>query len=237
MFELNTSEKKRLENFIRENKSKYSNGIQDFFDNSFDIDEIYQNDFMGQIYAYLFTEKYASNPGVFIFFIELLQSKFPNLSKKKILEVASGYIPGLAILINEKCKPDKQITCMDPKSLDLPLSNIVILKQEFSAKTDISKYDLLLAHCPCDVFDDMVESVVESPTDMCVQTCPCRCDGFFTRKNFDYYIDSQVDKLRALEDMGYSVEVDKTDAYAYTMAPVVTVLKRKYPKIKFSNKK
>ena len=48
MFELNASEKKILENFIRENKSKYSNGIQDFFDNSFDVDEIYQNDFMGK---------------------------------------------------------------------------------------------------------------------------------------------------------------------------------------------
>lgn len=45
-----------------------------------------------------------------------------------------------------------------------------------------------------------------------------------------------MDKLRSLEDMGYSVEVDKTDAYAYTMAPVVTVLKREFPKIKYPRK-
>ena len=39
MFELNTSEKRILEKFILENKTKYSKGIQDFFDNSFNIDE------------------------------------------------------------------------------------------------------------------------------------------------------------------------------------------------------
>ena len=153
-----------------------------------------------------------------------------------ILEVASGYIPGLAILINEMCKTEKQITCMDPKSLDLTISNIVTLKQEFSSETDISKYDLLLAHCPCDVFDDMVEKVIEIPMDMCVQTCPCRYNGFFSRQEFEYYMDSQVDKLRSLEDMGYVVEVDKTDAYPYTMAPAVTVLKREFPKIKYPRK-
>ena len=236
MFELNDNEKRILEKFIRENKSKYSKGIQEFFDEVFDIDEIYQNDFMGQIYAYLFTKKYASNLGVYIFFIELLQAKFPNLSKRTILEVASGYIPGLAILINELYKPDKQITCMDPKSLDLSVDNIIVLKKKFTTRTKISKYDLLLAHCPCDVFDDMVKKVIKTPTDMCVQTCPCRYDGFFSRQGFEYYIDSQVDKLRSLEDMGYSVEVDKTDAYAYTMAPVVTVLKREFPKIKYPRK-
>lgn len=236
MFELNASEKRILEKFIRENKTKYSNGIQDFFDETFDIDEIYENDFMGQIYAYLFTEKYASNPGVYIFFIELLQAKFPNLSKRTILEVASGYIPGLAILINELYKPDKQITCMDPKSLKLPVDNIVTLKKKFTTRTNISEYDLLLAHCPCDVFDDMVKKVIKTPTDMCVQTCPCRYNGFFSRREFEYYIDSQVDRLRSLEDKGYTVEVDKTDAYPYTMAPAVTVLKREFPKIKYPRK-
>ena len=236
MFELNTSEKRILEKFILENKTKYSKGIQDFFDNSFNIDEIYQNDFMGQIYAYLFKEKYARNPNVYLFFIELLHAKFPNLSKRTILEVASGYIPGLAILINELYKPNKEITCMDPKSLDLPLSNIVALRQEFSAKTDTRNYDLLIAHCPCDVFNDLVESVLKTPTDMCVQTCTCMSDGFFTRKTFEYYMDSQVDKLRSLEDIGYNVEVDKTDAYPYTMATVVTLLKRKHPIIKFLKK-
>ena len=50
MFELNTSEKRILEEFILENKTKYSKGLQEFFDEVFDIDEIYQNDFMGQIY-------------------------------------------------------------------------------------------------------------------------------------------------------------------------------------------
>ena len=130
MFELNTSEKRMLEEFILENKTKYSKGLQDFFDEVFNIDEIYQNDFMGQIYAYLFIEKYARNPNVYLFFIELLQVKFPNLSKRQILEVASGYIPGLAILINELYKPDKKITCMDPKSLKLPIDNIVTLKKD-----------------------------------------------------------------------------------------------------------
>ena len=236
MFELNDNEKRILEKFIRENKSKYSKGIQEFFDEVFDIDEIYQNDFMGQIYAYLFTKKYASNPGVYIFFIELLQAKFPNLSKRTILEVASGYIPGLAILINELYKPDKQITCMDPKSLDLSVDNIITLKKKFTTRTNISKYDLLLAHCPCDVFDDMVKKVIKTPTDMCVQTCPCRYNGFFSRRDFEYYMDSQVDRLRSLEDKGYTVEVDKTDAYPFTMAPAVTVLKREFPKIKYPRK-
>ena len=237
MFKLSISEKKILKNFIRDNKSKYSNSIQNFFNESFTADEIYENDFMGQIYAYLFTGKYASNPNVFIFFIELLQSKFPNLSKRKILEVASGYIPGLAILLNEICKLENQIICMDPKTLDLPVDNIVTLKREFNARTDISKYDLLLAHCPCDVFDDMVDKVIETPTDMCVQTCPCRYNGFFSRQEFEYYMDSQVDKLRSLEDKGYTVEVDKTDSYPYTMAPAITVLKREFPKIKYPGKK
>ena len=70
MFELNTSEKRILEEFILENKTKYSKGLQEFFDEVFDIDEIYQNDFMGQIYAYLFTEKYARNPNVYSKFIK-----------------------------------------------------------------------------------------------------------------------------------------------------------------------
>ncbi len=236
MFELNAGEKRILEEFILGNKTKYSKDLQDFFDEVFDIDEIYQNDFMSQIYAYLFTEKYARNSNVYLFFIELLQVKFPNLSKRTILEVASGYIPGLSILINELYKPDKKITCIDPKSLDLPIDNIVTLKKKFSARTNISKYDLILAHCPCEAFDEIVKKVMNSPIDMCVQTCPCRNNGHFSRRDFVYYMDSQVDRLRCLEDKGYMVEVDKTDAYPFTMAPVVTVLKREFPKIKYPRK-
>lgn len=236
MFELTVGEKQRLEKFIRENKTKYSKGIQDFFDEAFDIDEIYENAFMGQIYAYLFTEKYANSPNVYIYFIELLHNKFPNLSRSKILEVASGYIPGLAILINELYKPEEKITCVDPKLIGIRVPRIIQKKEYFTKRTDTTKYDLLIAHCPCDAFDDMVESVLTSPTNMCVQTCPCRYNGFFSRQGFEYYMDSQVDKLRSLEDKGYAVEVDNTDAYPYTMAPVVTVLKREFPRIKYSRK-
>lgn len=236
MFELTAGEKQRLEKFIRENKTKYSKGIQDFFDEAFDIDEIYENDFMGQIYAYLFTEKYANSPHVYIYFIELLHNKFPNLSRSKILEVASGYIPGLAILINELYKPEEKITCVDPKLIGIIVPRIIQKKEYFTKRADTTKYDLLIAHCPCDAFDDMVESVLTSPTNMCVQTCPCRSFPFYSKWEFDYYMEGQIDRLRALEDKGYNVEVDKTDAYSYTFSPVVTVLKREFPKIKHSRK-
>lgn len=49
-------------------------------------------------------------------------------------------------------------------------------------------------------------------------------------------MEGQIDRLRTLEDKGYNVEVDKTDAYSYTFSPVVTVLKREFPKIKHSRK-
>lgn len=84
---------------------------------------------MGQNYAYLFTEKYANSPHVYIYFIELLYNKFPNLSRSKILEVASGYIPGLAILINELYKPEEKITCVDPKLIGIIVPRIIQKKK------------------------------------------------------------------------------------------------------------
>ncbi len=229
MFELNTKEKEKLEEFIKENKSKYSKNIQSFIENDFTSDKFYHNDFMNQIYAYLFSKKYSESNNIYNYFIELMDSKFSNLSERKILEIASGYIPGLAIIINELYDMEHNITCMDPNTLDFNTPGIKQKKQDFSTSTDISQYDLLISHCPCDTFDDIVDKVITSPRDMCVQTCRCRSNKFYFKSEFDYYMNTQIEKLQSLEDEGYTVEVDITDMYNYTMTPVVTVLKKNYP--------
>lgn len=233
MFRLTEEEKIILNKFIKDNKDRYSEYVQRFFDEEFDINEVYSYDFMLQIYSYLFTKRYISNGNIFMYFIELLYSKFPDLSRRKILEVASGYIPGFAIIMNELYKMEYSITCIDPKIINLPLSNIKLLNKKFESSMDTSMYDLILAHCPCEAFDEIVKRVMSSPTDMCVQTCPCRFNRHLNRIEFYYYLEKTIDELKSLEDKGYKVEVDETSSYYYTTAPVITVLKREFPKIKY----
>lgn len=232
MLELTDAEKRQVNKFIAKYYRKYSIGARDFFDMEYEPDSIYNCDFMQQIYIYLFTEKYQRCEEIYNYFIELLQSKESSLPAMSILEVASGYVPSVAILLNARFKMAKKITCMDPRSLAIRHRNISVKKTMFTPNTDTSKYDLLIAHCPCDAFDDMVDNVLKNPKDMCVQTCPWRNQPFFSQRDFLYYMHQQIDRLSSLEDLGYIVEVDETPAIQFTHAPVVSVLKREHPKIK-----
>lgn len=233
---LSKAEEDKFYDFISKASSYYPKEANEFIGMAIKDKNYWESGVMMQIFAYLFANKVLNDKNLYTIFLEYLLYKFPNLGKKKILEVASGYLPGLSLLINEVKRPENAIVCMDPKLINLDYPNIIVKQELFKEDYDTSNYDLLIAHCPCDGFDDMVENILKHPINMCVQTCPCREIPFYNYYEFKYYFDKQIDRLRALEDLGYEVSVDYTDARGYVNSPAVSVVKREHPRIRVPKK-
>lgn len=231
--QLNNEQIRKLKEFIEQNKGFYSDNLREMLVNYDENSEIDKYDFMLQIYSYLFPELFANEYNLYTMFYKYLRHRFPNAPSKKILEVASGYLPGLSIILREKFRRKINISCIDPKALPINIDGINVRKANFTADTDTSNIDLIIANCPCDAFDVIVDSILINPKEICIQTCPCRKEPFYSLWEFHYYLDYQTDRLMALKDLGYEVYRETTEASDITMAPAFSVLKRKYPKIKY----
>lgn len=225
VFKLNSNDREKFIKFLMDNYDKFPQGVKDFFDNHFSLDEVYQFDFMAEIYAYLFPQKYMTDFNFYTCYITCLFNKFPDLKERKVLEIASGLIPGLAYLIEKIIKPNN-ISCMDPRLLNLPVRGVKQIKNKFTMETDISPYDLLIAHCPCEAFEVIVNRVLEEPKDICIQTCRCYGDEYLSDFRFRRYIIKQIIKLEKLQKYGYYVDTTYTPLMI-NEAPVITLKRGK----------
>ena len=234
--EFTKEQKEKIQNFIDTYKNYYSEPLQKLFLEIYTAEEVQNYDFIMQILSYLFPGKIIKERNVYTMFLKYLLNRFPNIDRKKILEVASGYLPGFSLILKEKIKRNLQLTCMDPKTIPIKMEGIKTKKEQFTQDTDTTNYDILIATCPCDALDDIVASILKRPKEICVQSCPCRKNSFYNLWEFRYYIDALVDKLQVLKDDGYEVYCENTEASTYTMAPAFSVLKREYPKIQYLKK-
>lgn len=207
-------------------KSKFNNVEQEFFAN-FQKGENYFCDILLQLLTYTKAIDNEINP--FFKFYNYLQSKHPNLSKRKILEVASGYIPALSYLITNFEKMDYPISTMDPNSLLIKINGIEQQPISFQKSTDISKYDLVIAHCPCEALKPLLESLIANKKEFSIQTCQCGASvdfNIYNRLDWLDYIDSVYEKALALEGDDFIVEKDYL-TFSYILdAPIITARKK-----------
>lgn len=224
MFKLNFYEREKIRKFIAKYYQNYSPFIQELLDKYLNGEEINDYDFILQIYAWLFPQKFFQNKNIYSYFIDILKAKFPNISEYQIIEVASGYLPSLSLSIYKKLNLENPITCIDPKLILLNRPGIIQLKKAFTKNTDTTSFDLLLANCPCDAFDIIIDHAMENPLEMCLQPCPCREDGGFSSAwEYEYYLDCQIERLHSLEKSGFTVETEYTELSEYTESPTILV--------------
>lgn len=224
--ELNIMEAMRLKAFIQRNINNYSEFYQEFWQKDFKVGKDYQYDFVNQVYAYLFPEKCKDT--IYRTFIEYIIDKFPNLSDKQIIEVASGYLPAVSILLTKTLDLNRPITCIDPKAILLDIPGIISKKEEFTENTDLSNNNIIIAHCPCGLLDLIIKKTIQNQQELCVQTCPCgnRMDPFMGSSVFNHYIDELLEELIPMEDNGFEISCDDLESFNITNAPVITVRKR-----------
>lgn len=184
------------------------------------------NDIMLELYTY-----FHAIPDEINYIYELYQfikAKFPDLEARKILEIASGVIPSLSYMILKHEKMQYQIHTMDPLSLQIPIKGVKQEKREFTSQTNIKNYNLLLASCPCNAFDTILQSAIQNQKEFCVQTCSC--NGSYTYQNrfsWLYQIDVWLEHARKLEDNGFIIEKDYIEFSRLIDAPIITARKRK----------
>ena len=96
-----------------------------------------------------------------------------------ILEVASGKYPALGYDVAKK-QLDLgigTITFMDPNLIcnesNKLYKNVTPLREQFTANTDISQYDIVLANRPHNVLIDLIKSVINNDKDFLIFPCSC----------------------------------------------------------------
>lgn len=184
-------------------------------------------DIILEFYTYFKAIENELNP--YYDFYKYLSIKHPNLSKRKILEVASGYIPAMSYLITMNEKMENIITTMDPKRLPIKIKGVHQKRKEFTSETNINQFDLVFAHCPCECFEILLKKTVEEKKEFSIQTCQCGVGNgfyFYNRRDWLYYIDSFFYQASSLEDDGFIVEKEYLDLSYQMDAPIITARKR-----------
>lgn len=115
-----------------------------------------------------------------------------------VLEICGGHYPILSKYIDiEQTRIQKgTITVYDPKLAVSKLGNIKLVKEDFSKKTDISKYDLIVSQFPCDLFDDIVDSAVVADKDYFIALCDCIYKNYSSKIDLlDWYFFEDYDPV------------------------------------------
>ncbi len=124
------------------------------------------NDTINQIYCFL--NLVNDNINAYKAFITILEDNF-DLTKK-VLEVGAGTIPILAkYLIDKKVNVD----IIDPIIIFDKLVDTNIIKEKFTEKTNIDKYNLIIGYNPCGATEDMIKSAIKNKKDFCIALCGC----------------------------------------------------------------
>lgn len=124
------------------------------------------NDTINQIYCFL--NLVSDDINGYKAFITILENNFDL--NKNILEVGAGTIPILAkYLIDKKVNVD----IIDPIIIFDKLVDTNIIKEKFTEKTNINKYDLIIGYNPCGATEDMIKSAIKNKKDFCIALCGC----------------------------------------------------------------
>lgn len=132
-----------------------------------------------------------------------------------VLEICGGHYPILSKYIDiEQTRIQKgTITVYDPKLVVSKLGNVKLVKEDFSKKTDISKYDLIISQFPCNLFDDIVDSAAISNKDYFIALCECIYKKYSSKIDLlDWYFFEDYDPVR---DILYNSVKEKERNYGY----------------------
>ena len=89
-----------------------------------------------------------------------------------ILEVGGGYVPAFAKKLSDQQKSGS-VSVMDPELIVKNHGNLILYKENFSDKTDVSSYKLLVGIEPCDATIPMIKSANKNNFDMYMMLCGC----------------------------------------------------------------
>lgn len=104
------------------------------------------------------------------YFVDYVENKFPLHNYKKILEVGCGRTARVSRILSEK---GYIMTAMDSKiSIDKVMSNFIFVRAKFDVnKTDISKFDAIIAQEPCEATEHIVRACVAEKKDFIISLC------------------------------------------------------------------
>ncbi len=107
---------------------------------------------------------------LYLKFIKHLAQK--NLLSGNILEVGCGYYPALAQKLIQ-IPSVKSVTVMDPNLTIDKLSNLRLVKAEFTQAMDITGYDTIIGFKPCDATTSIIQAANEQSLPFSVVLCEC----------------------------------------------------------------
>lgn len=96
---------------------------------------------------------------------------------KNVLEIAGGKMPAFANKVATYQQQTKKgsITVYDPELIITKpnFKNLRLYKEEFSTKTDIHSYDLVMGLLPCDATESIISASCRAKKDFYVAMCGC----------------------------------------------------------------
>lgn len=203
---------KKVLKYLKDNIGNYSETEINYIFKNYDYleDNKFVPDILRQIYDELGLLDDKDN--LYLGFIDIIKEIF-NIDSN-IVEVGGGVIPSLGknITLNQK---NGTVTVYDPRLINNVDNDKLILKREyFNDKTDISKCDLVIGLMPCQATEVLIRQAGKYNKDFLIGLC----EG--GHNAFDDYFDDDIWKenimylaRRTIEenDMGVLMETDLLD--------------------------
>lgn len=174
MYNISNEKRKEIMEFYYKYQDFFSNEAHYLF-SEFAIGNDNFCDILLELYTYFQVLENEVNP--YYDFYRYLCDKHKNIEKRKILEVASGYIPVVSYLITINQNMENKIVSMDPNNIPIKIKGIRKMRKNFSLRTNIDSFDLLIAHCPCDAFELLLTKAIKEKKEFTIQTCQCSSGG------------------------------------------------------------
>lgn len=168
---------------------------------------------------------------IYDYFIKLINYYYGM--DQNILEIASGFIPAMAIKIHElqKLKNKGSIAVCDPVIEIEKLEGIKIIKEEFSTETNILAYDLLIGICLCEATIPTIINSLVNKKNFCLGLCGCIHVTQDEIKNHELSITSWLNYI--YDKINYYLPADKE----LVVEDLMEQCNYEYPIILIKNKK
>lgn len=199
--------KEKLKIFQEDYAWLYPEDIQEYIEENF-IEHVERKETaccLAQVYSEL--EVDAKSLDIYRKKFKLLADKF-DLSCN-ILEVAAGRLPAFSHMIAKKQLESGKgtVTVIDPLLISTTpkYRNMHLERTEFSRKTKLSSYDLIIGLHPCDITETIIEQACENQKNFFVAMCGCDhspfsvYDYFYSHyKGPEYYRSMVIEKAKVL---------------------------------------
>lgn len=159
---------KKLIRFKKKYLSLYPIDLQKEIEDKLFLGFTDNNDIINQIYSFVNIIKKDLNP--YLYFSNFVNEKFKT-KEKRILEVGAGIIPVLTNLMENQF--NIKIDCIDKKIIFKYLVKGKIFEEDFSLKTNISNYDLLIGYNPCGATENIIRNAINNQKEFCIALCGC----------------------------------------------------------------